>query len=309
LDDRGTIAIMTAVAFVPLALMLALVVDAGRVWVARERLQNGVESAALATAAEWSSGLTGCSASAMEFVTADGSTASSRSCSTSGGRTSGVVTVSATEKVGLMFAKIVGRSTSRVVSTARVRIGGVSSAQGLWPFGLCADNSEISAWIAAGFPIDTHATITFEQPSQLCGGSVPGNWAILDFNGGSSSNSETQGWALSGYWSPISVGDIVGGSPGAPSNSLDLAGAIGKTILFPLYRYPQYSGSNARYTIVGFATARVDAVRFSGASAQRSISITFKTGTVANGASTAGAGNFGLVTWSACSFDGYGVCS
>ena len=308
-DDRGTIAIMTAVAFVPLALMLALVVDAGRVWVARERLQNGVESAAMASAAEWSKGLTSCSAKSLGFITADGSSASSHTCSTTGSRNAGVVTVSATENVSFMFANIIGRSTGRVSTTARVKIGSVSSVQGLWPFGLCADNSAIAAWIAAGFPDNVSATITFAQPSQLCGGSVSGNWAILDFNGGSSSNSETQAWALSGYLSTVSVGDIVYGSPGAPSTALDLSGVIGKTILFPLYRYPKYSGSNAQYTIVGFATARVDAVRFNGAAAQRSITVTFKTGTVADGASNGGAGNFGLVTWSACSFDGYGVCT
>ena len=114
---------------------------------------------------------------------------------------------------------------------------------------------------------------------------------------------------MNGYWTTVSVGDIVYGSPGAPSSSLDLSGVVGKTILFPLYRYPQFTGSNARYIIVGFATAVVDAVRLNGASAQRSITVTFKTGTVADGASTGSGGNFGLVTWSTCSFDGYGVCT
>ena len=300
---------MTAVSFIPLALMLALVVDAGCVWVVRERLQNGVEAAAMASAGEWSKGSSSCSPSALAYLNSDGSTTTTRSCSTTGTRTSGVVTVSATENVGLMFAKVVGRSTSHVNATARVKIGTVSAVQGLWPFGLCADNTAIAAWVNAGFPDNTAARITFEQPSQLCGGSVPGNWAILDFNGGSSSNSETQGWALGGYLSTVTVGDIVYGSPGAPSSSLDLSGVIGKTILFPLYRYPELRGSNARYTIVGFATAVVDAVRLNGASAQRSITVTFKTGTVAEGASTGGGGNFGLVTWSTCSFDGYGVCT
>jgi hypothetical protein len=77
-----------------------------------------------------------------------------------------------------------------------------------------------------------------------------------------------------------------------------------------LYRYPQNNGSNARYTIVGFATARVDAFRLTGGAGQRSITITFKTGTTAAGATNTGmgGGNFGLVTWSVCSFDEYGVC-
>lgn len=299
---------MTAVSFVPLVMMLALVVDAGRVWVVRERLQNGVEASAMASAGEWSRGGASCSATAMAYMSADGASPASRSCSTTGTRGAGVVTVSATENAPLFFANVVGRSTSRVAATARVRIGSASAVQGLWPFGLCADNKAISAWVAAGFPANTSATITFEEPSQLCGGQVPGNWAILDFNGGSSSNSETQGWAQGGFQSIVTVGDVVYGSPGAPSTSLDISKVVGTTILFPLYRYPKSTGSNATYTIVGFATGRLDAVRFNGAASQRSLTVTFKTGTVAEGATNGGGGNFGLVSWSACSFDGYGVC-
>lgn len=300
---------MTAVAFLPIALMLALVIDAGYVWVARERLQNGVEAAAMAGARDWSAGLVACSSNALAYVSADGSSPATRQCSTTGTRTSGVVSVSATENVNLFFSKILRRSSSRVAATTRVKIGTVSAVQGLWPFGLCADNSDIAAWVADGFPANRTVTIKFEQPSQLCGGSVPGNWAVIDFNGGSSSNSETQDWAMSGYQSTVSVGDVVYGSPGAPSTSLDLSGVIGKTILFPLYRYPQFSGSNVRYTIVGLATARLDAYRFNGASSQRSLTVTFNTGTVADGASTGTGGNYGLITWSVCSFDGYGVCT
>lgn len=309
-DDRGVIAIMTAVSFVPLALMLALVADAGLVWVARERLQNAVEATVVASASQWASGGSSCSASAMAYLTADGANPGSRSCSTTGTRTGGVVTVTASEAVDLMFSDVVGRSTSNVSSSARVRIGAATAVQGLWPFGLCADNTAIASWVAAGFPANRQATITFQQPSQLCGGSVSGNWAILDFNGGASSNSETQQWVVSGYQSVITVGDIVQGSPGVPSSSLDMSQTIGRTILFPLYRYPVNNGANARYTIIGFATARVDAVRLNGAASQRSLTITFKTGTTAAGATNVGGsgGNFGLVTWSLCSLDNYGVC-
>jgi Flp pilus assembly protein TadG len=309
-DERGVIAIMMAVSFLPLALMLALVADAGRVWVARERLQNSVEAVAVASATEWARGGSACSSLALEYFTADGSDPVGNSCSTTGSRTAGIVTATAGEDVDLMFSDIVGRTNSHVSASTRVRVSAASAVRGLWPFGLCADNTAIAAWISAGFPEGRQATITFQQPSQLCGGDVSGNWAVLDFNGGSVSNSETQQWATTGYMSTITVGDVINGSPGAPSTSLDMSPTIGKTILFPLYRYPRNNGSNARYTIVGFATARVDAFRLTGGAGQRSITITFKTGTTAAGATNTGmgGGNFGLVTWSVCSFDEYGVC-
>ena len=64
--------------------------------------------------------------------------------------------------LALMLALVV--DAGRVSTAARVKIGSVSSVQGLWPFGLCADNSAIAAWIAAGFPDNVSATITFAQP-------------------------------------------------------------------------------------------------------------------------------------------------
>ena len=311
-DDRGVIAILTALAFVPLALMLALVADAGRVWVARERLQNAVEAVAVAAAGEWGRDGLACSVDALNFFTVDGAAPNDSTCATTGTRHNGVVRVSAGEDVDLMFADLVGRTTSRVSASTGVRLGAASSVRGLWPFGLCADNTAIAAWVAAGFPANRQATITFQQPNQRCGGDVSGNWAVLDFNGGSSSNEETKQWVDAGYKAAITVGDVVNGSPGAPSTALDVSGAIGETILFPLYRFPRGSGSNATYTIVGFATARVDAIRLSGTASQRSITITFLTGTTAAGTTSldvvAGGGNFGLTTWSLCSFDNYGEC-
>lgn len=308
-DERGIVAILVAVAFLPLALTLALVADAGRVWVAEQRLQNAVEAAAAASARDWAMGGVSCSPAALGLLRVDGASPSTQVCTTTGVRTAGVVRVSATEHVELMFSDLVGRSSSAISASTGVRIGVASTASGLWPFGLCADNTDIASWIAAGFPAGRTATITFNQPSQLCGGDVAGNWSILDFNGGSSSNSETQSWINGGYTGVVRVGDVVNGSPGAPSTSFDMASVIGKTITMPIYRNPQLNGSNTRHTIAGFARAVVVGARFTGGAGQRSITVTFTTGTSSGDTTTFAGGNFGLVSWSTCSFDNHGVCS
>lgn len=308
-DERGLVAIIVAVTFLPLALTLAIVADAGRVWVAKERLQNAVEATATAAARDWATGAASCSSGALALLRVDGAAPTAQSCSTTGVRTAGVVRVEATENVGLMFAGLVGRSASTVRASTGVRVGAPSASTKLWPFGLCADNTDIASWIAAGFPAGRTATITFQQPSQLCGGDVSGNWSIIDFNGGSSSNSETQSWIAGGYTGMVKVGDVLNGSPGAPSTSFDLASVIGKTITMPIYRYPRMKGSNTLVTIVGFARAVVIAARFTGAAAQRSITVTFSTGSSSGDVTSVGGGNFGLITWSICSFDNYGVCS
>ena len=308
-DDRGVVAIIVAVAFLPLALTLALVADAGRVWVAEQRLQNAVEAAAAASARDWADGGSSCTTAALDFLRSDGAAPHSQSCSTTGTRSSGVVRVSASEDVDLMFSDLVGRSTSAVSASTGVRIGVPSTATGLWPFALCADNSDIASWIVEGFPAGRTATITFQQPNLKCGGAVAGNWSILDFTGGSSSNSETQSWIDGGYTGVVSVGDIVNGSPGAPSTSFNMAAVVGKTITMPIYRFPRLNGSNTEHTIVGFARAVVVAAQFTGAAAQRSLTVTFTRGTSSGSTTSFAGGNFGLVSWSVCSLDNHGVCT
>ena len=48
--SRGSIAIIAALSFIPMTLIFAVVIDAGRSWVVKERLQNGVEAGAVAAA-------------------------------------------------------------------------------------------------------------------------------------------------------------------------------------------------------------------------------------------------------------------
>ena len=308
-DEPGIIAILVAVSFLPLALMLALVTDAGRVWVAEQRLQNSVEATAAISARDWVLGGTSCSSAALAVLRADGAEPTTQSCSTTGTRTNGVVHVAASQNVSLMFSGLVGRSTSRIDASTGVRVGAASTGSGLWPFGLCADNTDIASWIAAGFPAGRTATITFQQQNQRCGGDVSGNWSILDFNGGSSSNSETQGWINTPYTGTVRVGDVLSGTPGAPSTSLNVNGVVGSTVTMPIYRFPRLNGSNTLHTVVGFARAIVVAGRFTGASAQRSLTVTFTTGSSSSDSTTVGGGNFGLISWSVCSIDNHGACT
>jgi hypothetical protein len=285
-----------------------VVVDGGRVWVSRQRLQTGVEAAAVASGAEWAAGGSQCSSVATAFVGADGAVPQSVSCSTSGTSTSGIITVQAREDVDLLFADLLGRDRAKVDAATSVRIGAAQSVAGLWPFGLCVDHPAIARWIAGGMKSGVSERITFEAPNQKCGGDVSGNWALLDFNGGSNPIGEVQGWIESGFTGIISVGDIVFGSPGAPSTSINMNVVVGRSILMPLYSEPRMQGANAVYKIVGFAQALVEAVRFTGTAAQRSITIRFQRGTTSGSNATTGGGNYGLITWNVCSFETHGDC-
>lgn len=307
--DEGAIAVIAAVAFVPLCLMVAIVVDAGRVWVGRARLQNSVEAAAIAAAQTWMTQGQACSSTSLSVISRDGSAPTSVQCNVTGSNTSGVTRVTATEPIGLTFATLVGRSSSTVTASTGVRIGALSSTVGVWPFGLCSLVKAVSDWIASGMTTATSTVIRFEDQNQRCGGTVSGNWGVLDFNGGSSSNAETKDWVDNGYLGVVKVGDWITGSPGAPSGSLDIQSIVGKSVVMPMYSTPRLNGSNVEYHIVGFAKARVDAVQFTGSASSRSIRITLQKGTITGSSSSLGGTNFGLVGVGVCSLDSTGSCT
>ena len=306
--DRGVVAVTVALAFVPLALLLAVVMDASRVWVVRERLQNAVEAAATASAVEWVGGGSPCSAGALSLLRTDGAETSRDRCSHVSSPSSRVVRVDATEDVHLRFARLLGRATVPVSASTGVRIIPAGATRGLWPFALCADNDAVSQWVASGFTANVTATIKFRQTNELCRGEVSGNWAVIDYDGGSSSNSETKHWVENGYTGVVHVGDVLQGSPGAPSSALDISAMEGHEVLLPLYRYPVGTGSGARYTVVGLAVARVDAIRLDGSESSRSLTITFMSGTTQPGAGSGDGPDFGLYRWGVCSLDQHGEC-
>ena len=308
-NNRGSIAIIAALSFIPLSIMFAVVIDAGRSWVVQERLQNGVEAAAVAAAQTWMKGGSSCQNSALGYVSANGANPQDVTCTSTGTNRQGLVQVAAIENLRPIFSTLLGRNQVDLNSRTAVRIGTSSSVTGLRPISLCADNSSIGNWIASGMPSGVTVKVLFQSPGVLCGGNVSGNWTVLDFNGGSSSNSETQRWVTGGYPDVISVGDVVYGTPGAPSSSIRFDTVIGQSMKFPMFKNPVGNGSNAQYTIVGFAQAKVISVQLSGSNAQRGFTLQFEKGSLSGSTGGPGSTDFGLTSWRVCSFEAVGDCS
>ena len=305
--DRGAIAVIAVLCFVPLLLGLAVVADGSRTWIERERLQNGVEAGAVAVAKKWISSGTSCQNAELAYITADGATPSSQKCLTTGTHLNGTVRIEAAGTVDLLFSGLLGRSRSNISASTGVKIGTPQSMAGVWPFALCVNVPEVSAWLASQLTQSAPVTITFSSQKPACGGNIPGNWGTLDFNGGSNSTAETNVWIVDGYSQEVNVGDTIFGNPGAPSTSLDIAAAIGTTFLFALYDSANGTGNGAAYHVVGFATAKLISARLTGGTNQRSFTIQFTRG---SGQGTPGTGNvnYGLTAWAVCSHDAQGVC-
>ena len=302
-SDRGSVAVVVAAAFVPLTMALAAVTDGGRVWVEKQDLQNEVEASAIAVAQTIALGGSSCAPSALALV--DGQA----TCTTSVRSNGSVATVTAADDVDLYFAQLFGRDSAGIDAAASVRIGPAESTSGLRPVAMCIESSGLVEWLASGKTSTATYTIGIDAESAACGSDVAGNWGVLDFDGGSNSMSDAQNWIAQGYDGSVSVGDSVDGDPGIPSPALDLDELVGQSVVLPVFENPRLEGSNALYDIAGFVKVRIVEVNLSGSASRRNVKVVFEKGAVNGTAGDSDSPDFGLSSWSVCSFDGKGDCS
>lgn len=295
---------LVALSLLPITTVTAVGVDAGRVFVERQRIQTAAESAALAAAGDWYRTGSACGTTAAGLVDVNAGVEATDACSTVGTRYGGVVTVTATKDVGTVFDSLLGRTSTDVESTASVRIGPASSVSGLRPTALCANSPALAAWRASGFSTTQQFTIGVTGD---CAG-VPGNWGVLDFDGGANRTTDLQAWIDSGWSGSVAIGQEFAGDPGIPSPALHMDAVIGRTISVPVYDRVRYEGANSIYRVSSFVTMTVISVQLNGSASSRNLVVRFATATVGGviGDTTT---NNGTLALQPCSLDGRGVCS
>lgn len=302
--ERGAIATLAAIALLPLTAVSAVGVDAGRVFVERQRVQTAAESAALSAASEWYRTGSACGVTPQSFVVANAGSDTTSTCSTTGTRYGGVVTVAASKSVGAVFASVIGHSSTDVRSTAAVRIGPAATASGLRPTAMCDNSPALAAWRAGGFSSTQQYTIGITGD---CNG-VPGNWGVLDFDGGANRTTDLQQWIDKGWGGTVRIGQEFSGDPGIPSPALHMDAVINRTVTVPVYDRVRYEGSNAIYRVSSFVTITVISATLNGSASSRNLVVRFTTATVGGSVSPT-APNDGTLALQPCSLDGRGTCS
>jgi len=304
-NDRGAITSLAALAMVPMVAVTAVGADAGRVWVERQRVQTAAESAAMGAAGTWATTGVPCAPQSLQLVAQNAGSEATSSCTTSGSKTAGVVTVTAEKSVGAMFGSIIGRDSTRTTSTASVKIAPTSAASGLRPTALCQNSPALSSWLASGRSTTQIFTINVDGDCQ----GVPGNWGVLDFDGGANRTTDLQAWINQGWSGTVAIGQEFSGDPGIPSPALQMDSVVGKTIAVPVYDSVRYEGSNSIYRVSGFVAMEIISVRLSGSASSRNLTVRFQPYALPNGQLSGTAPNFGVVSWGPCSLDGAGSCS
>lgn len=297
-DERGATVVITAICMTALCAVGALAVDLGNAWQTRRHAITASDAAALAAAQSYVSGGIGCDTVAPDYVARNAPAATMVSCTaTTGG--SGSVTVEVEQQASYILAPVFGITSHDVSSSTTVRWGSPVSVSGLRPFGLCMEGSnEVSAWYANP-TTDLDVTIPYgkDDNADACnfGDDVPGNWGMVDFDGGANSNTDTKDWVANGYDGPVSAGPVTGdctvvtdacyeGDTGAFSSSIrselqDLVDS-GETFTIPLFNRADGTGSNALLHLVGFAKVTLLDFDTGGNQADRYLRLLFQPGLV-----------------------------
>lgn len=295
--SRGAAAVMVSFSLAALFGASALTIDLGNAWQNERRLNTTSDAVALAAAGRYAAAQSGCGATAQQFLVANDPSAVLVECAPGGGAgtgstSSGWVRVTTTKTVDYVFGPVIGIASGEVTSTTVARYGVPSRTSGLRPFALCVDTLHslpaFNAWVASGANTASQPiTVPYgkdDNPAACNDGfDVPGNWALLNFDGGANSESDLKEWVRNGYPGLVGTGSVPG-NPGAFSQSLrsdlDTLVASGEEFPLPLFGRATSGGANAEFEVVAFANVKLVGHRTQGDSKQRSLTLVFLPGVV-----------------------------
>ena len=274
--ERGITSLLVAILAVVLVGCLAFVSDLGFAYANQRRIQNGSDAAALAVGRKIAVTATATDTCATIQTTYNGSTTRSIAsdifaknvgagaalasgtagfqvtCETVGTNDQTVVVKVAGQQNSPSFlGGIFGRASVPVGKAARAIVGPVGTVVGLRPFAIC----RVTAESVQNTPGATFV-VPIDNSNQGCGASA-GNWAMLDFNGGSNNSGDMQTWIGTGYDGPISNAPpvVIQGDPGFNVNSAETEMNFMMTqssVVLPVYSSVTGTGANSQYTITGF---------------------------------------------------------
>lgn len=285
-DTRGTAALVVAMFLVILFGLAALVVDLGRLFIVRSELQNGADAGALAGVVElFYHGSDEAEASAVTFATEPGNY---RITAPRPGPDAVEVSVLGPETLRVLVRRKVGTSAG-AVPTIFARIWGINSA-GVEAVAVATmDHRIIGTGPGNLLPFGIHKRLVDADEDGYfdIGNSVniypdplsPGNFGLLDLNGGSNSNSETVSWIENGYDEVFILPESTGGSlelegdPGISGDSLSDAtnSRVGDRLLFPVFDQVEGSGSNTSFRVVDLVGGIITDVQLTGSESERRI--------------------------------------
>lgn len=284
---RGQIILLSPVLLVVLGAMLALTVDVGYALVTRARLQNAADAASLAGAQvlmeQQGDGVAeegaraAATAEAVAFVRANTEEAGfniefgildENGTFQEVGVDTAATVVRATafrngdapgKELPFCFAPLLGINSCEVASAGAsaiaTNIRGVRA--GVTPFAVAEE-----CLVAPGEVMDIYPAGDDEGPGKGKGQVAPGNWGLLNLDGGSCGTPELRDWILNGYDGEMIIGEgghlWMDGTPGFRATLEDeICQRIGDPLIMVIYDEVTGQGANADYRCVGFVCVTI----------------------------------------------------
>lgn len=289
--DEGAVAIFVAILSVVLIGMAAFAVDFGNAYAAKRQLSVAADAAALDAAravaaakvggvnilgggkgcttwssADWTAARAAATAAAGTTNTANDLRSSDTAhravidsvtvtCPSDGTRVE--VTVANSRALESFFGGVFGADSYHPARSATAAVRPRLSISGLRPYAVCYDVVNQ----ARGATTSTF-TMVLNKPIGVCNTTAPGQWGVVDFDGGSNPTGDTVSWTQDGYPNQIDAPDpSLPADPGMPGPGA-LTGAldsiVDQVVLFPVVtQFTGGSGNNASFNLVGFVGAKV----------------------------------------------------
>lgn len=252
-SETGQATVLTAVFFVVLLGMAALVLDVGSWYHADRSAQATADAAALAGAQALPSSPSGAGTLAVQYADKNGGGVSGPNVSVSSGvMANDTIRVTLTRPASGVFTKLFGVRTVTVGAKATARAGLMSEAKYVAPIGVNLAHPKLKGTTSC--PCFGNGNLT-TLPLGKTG--VPGGFDVInvDSSHGGTGPSTLAGWILKGLDAYMPLGDYYSDA-GAKWNSSRIGNAldkrIGTELLFPVYDIVHGSGANAQYHVVGW---------------------------------------------------------
>jgi Flp pilus assembly protein TadG len=321
-SERGVTAVLVAISLTALCGVGALAVDLGNAWQTRRSLVTAADAAALAAAQQYATGgTTGCPTVAADYAQRNAPGATVSLCQKTGTASAGRVTVQVQQSVNYLLGGVVGLSSGTARGTTTAHWGSPTGVTGARPLALCVyGETEVTQWLANPSQSDVIEVLYDKDNTAACNGdaNVPGNWGLVDYDGGSNPTGDQLDWIENGYPGEVRSGTPTGncttepracfsGDPGAFSNSLDSAfdslESSGEWFVMPFFDKATGSGNNTVFHFVGFARARLIDHQTTGANGSRSLTLEFQAGLVQGPCCGTSGVNTGLRVVEICAVD------
>ena len=264
-SDRGVTAVVVGILMVSLLGFTAIAVDVGSLWADKRELQNGADAGALAIAqdcAKAACGDTNAKATAYADANKNDGNASVPSVVVDNG--AGTVTVTTSSLRQHWFAPILGIDSSTVNAKA-VAAWGYPNGGSFLPLAFSICEFYWQTGETSGIPLDTTTERTVHLKTNTHGTLTGSTASDCGPNSGAAHNEVAGGFGWLSSTNCVSTsygaGNVViskpGGSVPSSCTAADFKKLQGATILVPLFDKFSGSGSNASYTIKGFAAYQI----------------------------------------------------